>query len=90
MLVQFLWGALTMACFAVAAFFLRYWRMSKDRFFLAFAVAFLALGLNWLGLGLYESELESRNSMYVVRLVAFLVILAGIIDKNRTPTAPPR
>jgi hypothetical protein len=90
MLVQFLWGTLAMACFTVATFFLKFWRTSRDRFLLAFAIAFVALGLNWVGLALLESQQESRNSMYVVRLIAFLIILAAIIDKNRARRAPGR
>jgi hypothetical protein len=90
MVAQYLWGALTMACLVIAAFFLRFWRTSRDRFFLAFAVAFLALGLNWLGLGLFQPQQESRSAVYVVRLIAFMIILIAIIDKNRTPNAPRR
>jgi hypothetical protein len=90
MLRLFIWGALAMACFTIAAFFLKFWRTSRDRFFLAFAVAFLVLGLNWVGLAVLESQQESLNTMYVVRLIGFLIILLAIVDKNRMPGAPPR
>ena len=88
MINQFLWGAITMACAISSAFFFKYWRLTKDRLFLAFALAFFALAVNWLGLALINPENEARTSMYWVRLVAFLLIIAAIVDKNRnTPPA---
>ena len=96
-LVQTMYGALVMGCFVVGLFFLRYWRATRDRLFAMFALAFWALGVNWLGLALLATTQEARTAFYLVRLVAFLLIIAAIVDKNRStrsvgrsaPSRPP-
>ncbi|HVL85761.1 MAG TPA: DUF5985 family protein [Pseudonocardia sp.] len=80
----FLWGALAMASATVAVFFLRFWAHGRDRLFLFFALGFAAFALHWLGLGIVAPPVESRHYLYVLRLLAFLLILAGIVDKNRS------
>lgn len=80
---MYLWGVLTMACLIVAIFFFHYWRMSRDRLFAFFSVAFAAMALDWLGHALLSQADPMRADVYVVRLFAFLVILIAIIDKNR-------
>ncbi len=76
-------GMAAMGAWIAALFFLRFWRASRDRLFGFFAVAFGLLGLNWVLIVLLRVEDESRHLLYAVRLVAFLVILAAIWDKNR-------
>ncbi len=78
----FFWGALAMASWVAGLFFLRFWRVSRDRLFLFFGAAFWVFAANWVGLAIYPSE-ETRHYVYVIRLVAFVLILVGIIDKNR-------
>jgi hypothetical protein len=76
-------GALT-ACAAMAGlFFARFYRATRDRLFLAFAVAFWALGLHWALLVSVHPSDESRHQLYLLRLLAFVVLIAGIIDRNR-------
>jgi hypothetical protein len=78
-----LWGALATAAAAIGLFFARFWRDSRDRLFLFFFLAFMILSLNWIGLALVPRDSESRHQVYVLRLVAFVLIIVGIIDKNR-------
>jgi hypothetical protein len=80
---MFLWGALAMASIAVCLFFLRFWRVSRERLFLFFALAFVAFAANWAGLALVNPPVESRHYLYLVRLLAFVLIIVGIVDKNR-------
>ena len=69
-------------CLTVALFFLRFWISSGDRFFGLFALAFLVFGVNrFVRLFLDEAD-EARTLVYVVRLVAFVLIIAAIVDKN--------
>lgn len=82
-MVVYLWGALTMACAVTAILFLRFWKVSGERLFLFFSLAFAVFGLNWAGLGILEPATESRHYFYVLRLIAFVLIIVGIIDKNR-------
>ena len=83
MLNQFVLGAVVMACGVAGLFFLRFYRKTRDRLFAIFAIAFWVLGLNWLALA-FTAQDEIRTALYVVRLLAFLMILFGILMKNRT------
>lgn len=84
-------GAIAMASTVVSLFFLRFWRDTGDRLFALFAVAFLLLAITRVGLiastdGPFapaDGPAEGLTYWYWVRLVAFLLILAAIIDKNR-------
>ena len=79
---KFLFGAIVMACLVAGLFFLKFWRKSHDRLFAIFAVAFWVLGANWLALAFTQRN-EVQTALYVVRFLAFVLILIGIIDKNR-------
>ena len=72
------------ATFAVmiAAFFVRYWRSSRDRLFLLFAAAFTVLSVHWMLLASIEIR-EHAPHHYALRVVAFLLMAAAIVDKNR-------
>ncbi|HUM13118.1 MAG TPA: DUF5985 family protein [Myxococcaceae bacterium] len=76
-------GALAMASGVSGLFFLRFWRTSRERLFVFFALAFWLLGLNWLSLALVRLERESQHEIYLLRLVAFGLIIVGVVDKNR-------
>jgi hypothetical protein len=62
--------------------FLRFWRESSDRLFAFFGTAFWLLALSWLLLSVSSPTEEARPYIYAVRLVAFLLIIGGMIDKN--------
>jgi hypothetical protein len=80
---NFLLGAMATLCWVAMLFFVRFWRMSGDRLFAMFAAAFFLLGLSRLGLSLAYEPRESLAFLYWIRLAAFLLILAAIVDKNR-------
>ena len=82
-LYDFLAGAVAFAFLVCALFFLRFWRRTRDGLFLSFALAFLLLGIGQTVLALGNIPTEERGSLYLIRLVAFLVILAGIYRTNR-------
>lgn len=82
-MTAYFWGAASMAFTGAAIFFLRFWRQTADRFFALFAVAFLLLALNYGALGAIAPTHEERSLLYLLRLAAFLVILAAIVMKNR-------
>ena len=76
-------GVLTTLCFVCGLFFFRYWKSSSDRFFAFFGIAFWALGANWALLIGRDPSDEYTPYFYLLRLFAFLLILAAIVDKNR-------
>lgn len=79
---EFLWGMLTLASATASLLFLRYARVTRDRLFLFFSAAFLGMTFNWLGLAIMEPNTEHRHLAYFLRLISFVLILIGIIDKN--------
>lgn len=83
-----LWGALATSCWVAGLFFLRFWRRLGDRLFLFFCLGFWALGANWLGLALLAPATENQHFIYLLRLCAFLLIITGIVDKNRRERKP--
>ncbi len=82
-LVIFLQGVSAAAAWAAGLFFLRFWRDSGDRLFVYFGSAFWLLALSWSLLGLFSPTEETRPYIYGLRLVAFALIIAATIDKNR-------
>ena len=79
----FLIGSVATASFIAGLFFARYWRLTRDRFFVFFMAAFWMMALNWFALAAIAPNEETRHYFYLIRLTAFLLILLGIVDKNR-------
>ncbi len=80
---SFISGAILMASCVVGLFFFRFWRSTHDRFFAMFAVAFWLLGVERLILAWLNLIDESHSLVYLIRTLAFAVIVVAIIDKNR-------
>jgi hypothetical protein len=80
---EFLTGIATCGAWGIAAFFVRFWLETRDRFFALFAAAFLILSVNWLLLAMWQPPSETRPFFYLLRLAAFTLIIAAVIDKNR-------
>jgi hypothetical protein len=80
---QLITGAIVMGYAVAGLFFVRFWRQTSDRLFLIFAISFWLLGFQRLALALTSDILESDTGFYLVRLLAFLLILLAILDKNR-------
>lgn len=84
-LYDFLSGAVTMGFVTLGLFFLRFWRRTQDGLFLTFALAFALLGISQAILALGGFPVEERSWIYLIRLSAFLLILLGVVRKNRAP-----
>ena len=81
MLNDLLAGAIMLNAWAIAVFFLRYWRRTHDALFACFAIAFLLLGIERLSLVILTGETHFR--LYFIRLAAFIMIIFAIWLKNR-------
>jgi hypothetical protein len=75
-------GAVAMASFVAMLFFLKFWRQTRDRLFLFFALAFGADAVMRLLLGLDQVRGEAEPLFYLARLVSFLLIIVAIVQKN--------
>ena len=83
MLLDFLSGAITMGFVVAGLFFLRFWKRTGERLFIAFALAFWLLGLGQALLTLTDIPVEERSWLYLLRLAAFSLILVSVWSKNR-------
>ena len=83
LLNAFLLGSVVSLCLIAGLFFLRFWRKTADRLFLMFAIAFWMLAVNWAALMFVNELNEVRTALYVVRMLAFVLILLAVFDKNR-------
>ena len=79
-------GAIVACCAIVALFFVRFWRQTRDRFFLLFAASFGLEAADRLGLALIPYAAEDEPVFYLVRLVGYGLILVAIWQKNRGRT----
>ena len=87
-MIEFLSGAVTLAYLLAAGFFLRFWRRTADRFFVAFAVAFVLFALNQLLAAALAVVSEPASLIYALRVLGFVVIIVAIVDKNfRSPSS---
>lgn len=75
-------GALAMGTLTIGVIFLRFWRDGGDRFFLYFSLSFFVEAANRVALALSSSPHEGGPLLYSVRLLAYLLILVAIADKN--------
>ena len=80
--IDFLQGFAAAGYVVCALFFLRFWKRTHDRLFLAFCAAFVLLALNQLLAWYVENGLERTPYVYSLRVLGFLLILAAIVDKN--------
>ena len=83
-LYDFLSGAVAFGFFLCGLFFARFWHRTRDQLFLAFALAFALMGLGQTILALANIPTEERGSIYLLRLVAFALIIFAIVRKNRS------
>ncbi len=79
-------GAIIMGYAVAALFFLKFWRRTADNLFLAFAGAFLLMAATPLLTALLDVPREEQSPFYLLRLLAFLIIIVAIIGKSRRRT----
>jgi uncharacterized membrane protein HdeD (DUF308 family) len=76
-------GGIATGSLVAALFFLRFRRATHDRFFLLFALSFALEGINRVLLWVFVGPNEDAPVYYLIRLVAYGLILAAIVQKNR-------
>jgi hypothetical protein len=76
----FLLGFISMASFTAGAFFLRFWSRTRDSLFFGFAAFFILDGFSRVVQAIEYPAVVQWS--YVVRLMALLLILGAILQKN--------
>jgi hypothetical protein len=79
----FVSGLIAMGYVACAMFFLKFWTRTRDRLFLAFATAFALFALELVLVNVSGAAREERGWFYLLRLAGFVMIIGGIVGKNR-------
>ena len=82
---ELLAGGIATASLIAGLFFFRFWRTTRDRFFLWFALSFLIEGVNRFSLYAIAGLNDASPIYYVIRLVAYGLILWAILEKNMKP-----
>jgi hypothetical protein len=80
---QLLMGGIAVASAFVGLFFFRFWVRTRDRFFLYFTASFWIESVHRATLGLFADVTESNPVTYLVRVLAYGLILLAILHKNR-------
>lgn len=80
---QMLMGGIAVGWALAGLFFFRFWRNTRDGFFLFFAASFWIESINRVALGAWESASETTPLFYGVRLISYGLILLAIWQKNR-------
>lgn len=84
MVADLMSGAIVFASVVAGLFFFRFWRSTRDKFFLYFAASFWIEAANRLALGLMGVSKESEPMFYGLRVVAYGLIVVAILRKNRS------
>jgi hypothetical protein len=85
---QMLLGGIAVASLLAGLFFLRFWRNTKDPFFLCFALSFWLQGLDRIVLGAWPGASEDQPVLYGLRIISYGLIVVAIWGKNRRPPGP--
>lgn len=81
-MMEILVGAAGTLFIVAGLFFLRFWRSTRDYFFLFFALSFFLEGVNRIALYPSVGAQEDVPIHYIVRLVSYGLILVAIVRKN--------
>ena len=82
---MFLIGLYVAFSLVAIVFFIRFWRDTRDKLFLQLAMAFTILAAERTTLLIISVPREASSFIYVLRLVAFSIVIWALIDKNRRP-----
>ena len=79
---QILLGAVIMGDAIAAVFFIRYWRLTGDRFFLFFSASFIAIAVSRVVVDENLPPVGYDPFGYMIRILSYLFIISGILYKN--------
>ena len=89
-LPTFLAGMTTMGFLIAGLFFSRFWVRTRDSLFATFGIAFFLLAVNQAVIRLADIPREDLIWAYGLRILAFSMLIYGVIKKNLYPKARER
>ena len=81
-LTHILLGAVIMGDLVASLFFVRFWKITGDRFFLFFAASFFAIAMSRVVVDEGIPPFGYEPLGYMIRVLSYLFIVAGIMYKN--------
>ena len=81
-LTHILLGAVIMGDVIAGLFFVRFWKLTGDRFFLFFAASFVAIAVSRVVVDENIPPVGYEPLGYMIRILSYLFIIAGILYKN--------
>jgi hypothetical protein len=85
-MLDFSFGAVAMGHLVACVFFLKFWSRTGDQLFAAFAAAFGLFSVEQFLIAVVGLPREEQTWFYLLRLLAFLLIIGAILRKNRRRT----
>jgi hypothetical protein len=73
-----------------AAFFFRFWQRTGDMLFAVLGVSFVFFALSQAASLSVDAPQDDRTAIFLLRLLGFVVLLAGILAKNLKRARQPR
>jgi hypothetical protein len=86
----FMSGMATMGFFVAGLFFFRFWSRTRERLFVIFGAAFWLLAINQVLTNVSGPPSEELAYAYILRIVGYLMLIAGIVAKNLEERKPRR
>ncbi len=81
-MTDFAYGVIAAGYLIAGVFFLRFWSKTRESLLLIFACAFWLLAISQTLLGLLDLDREEQSWIYLIRLLAFSLIIVGIVSVN--------
>ena len=81
-MLNFISGLTTMGYFIAGLFFFRFWRRTSDLLFAYFGVSFVLLATSQALSVITFMPRDDQSWIYLLRLAAFMLLIAGIVSKN--------
>jgi hypothetical protein len=79
---EFFSGLITAGFVVCALFFFRFWNRTRDSLFMAFSLCFGLLAVSQALSTVLGLPQEERSWIYLIRLLAFLILIFAILRKN--------
>lgn len=86
MMYPFLSGMTSMGFLVIALLFIRYWTRTHDSIFAWFGLSFAILALTQAAPVVFEIPREEHSWVYLLRFLAFGLIIVAILRKNQAPS----